>query len=654
MVHVHRAGCGLRAALASSFEARVLRPFVAALVVVALGLALAPQALAGCGGEPPAPPRPGVTPGTPTSPPVGPTTPNTPRETEYERRVGDRRADRTGRRLPNLPGTLGWWTWWTSHREAWLEPHAVRHAAVVTGAKPEAGEVVGGDASAALEIRTALVPALRALTSPPQRVPTMIRLQALEALGRVDASPFTLRRLALWLGDRRAGSAERTAALRGLGNLAVAEDLDDTLRADLLRVLDRTETNKHFNRQHHTLVSLVLGYLARPERTTPRPVDLDLARFTWDRFDATKLTASDKLALILSLGRQHPRTVASGVRDALTQIVIRGRYKRHGFDAVARAEAVRALIALDEAGAPKLLARVLDSQRLPVELQRAALDELADHVGTATAETRATYARLLVAVQRRVKDPQARGLWYLAAGSLKRVDPTEESDELIRLVLKAARRASADERTFVLLALGLARHDVADVAWQAEAQRQLVDARHDGNPNVRAAAVLALGLRPSLAPAATLRELALSKREDPLVRTAAMETLALQGAPSPEFRSALIRLLDKKQDPRLTASATRTLALIAPRQALKEIREVLIKDGNPTHEADRLFRLADVRVLDFLRPFEAWAKDLREQPLRRIVSIHLLTELGGERSPWRDLDERTQITPGLGLLSQIR
>lgn len=520
--------------------------------------------------RPPTPP--GVPPVTPGPAPPAPTPPTTPPTTPppVTPPTGGWSAPGTGptgrpRPASGQGAETDWLTWWLLNRWAFLPERRLdpeRVAAVVTpsGAPaedPTARLVAQRDAVAG---RLA-VPFLLDRLDPARREDAEVVSAALLALARLSRSAEHAAVLLDHALDPRRPALVRESAALAAGLLRRSDParafdglLLDTVRRDLLRLCDEADAPT----RTRAFAVLAVGLLGdQPFGASfsahGRLVVHELGR----RLAAPHADAEITVALLTALGLQPLAGVPESLQADLRRIVLGKRVYRRGWDAYERSHALTALCRLRAPGWQTLVLRVLGDRRSPAPGVRAALLALGAQAGGLTPTEREEAVVALLAALDKARDPATRGLTYLALGRVVREDLHADSmrglDRLEggKALVGYARNAPAACRGFAILALGLvlgpaaAHPDGAARAFAQEGRKELLfHLARDGNPDARAACVVALGLTARREDVQSplwvaLRERFEDRNEDPGLRAHAGLGLAL-GADGPEEVAALL------------------------------------------------------------------------------------------------------------------
>ena len=585
--------------------------------------------------NPPPPPAPPTTgdpeggePADPQQPPAGP--PQTDPTPKGKKPVV------VGRKGPRRGATAveAWHRWWMLNRHAYLPARQDGRAGVTTGDTKDPNALANERRERAA--RQWILPMLVELLDPKKHVDEEVRASAVIALTKLANDAGAIGLAFSWATDRNASGMVQESAALALGLVrrtkttrqAPALELD-RVRAGLLDIFDDPYTAW----RPRVFALLALGMLGdQPFGEGVHRNGLLLSRGLWMRLTEKNRNTEEVVGLLTALGMQPRDGIPSTVQDSLRRIAIGKRMFGRRWSDPERAHAVTAIARMQAPGWSTWLMRVLSSRHSPLAVRRAAWIAVGARAADFTPDERDSLARFWKHAKKHSREPITRGLMNLAQGRLvaadlaaKRLNLLEDTP-LGRTLLSNAMGGQPEVRAFGMLGLALAaRHaqgsDKGDALIQ-DARRVLGKAFAKGNPSLRSAAAVALGLLGLDEETRHEMGSVLASKASERTRACCAVALAQQGQDDPELRKTLVHALWDRRTPELRAEAGLALSFLPRRHEATLLVQEFGKPGTSQwvlgQVAGALGRLADVRVVPAL--IEA-AKNVRNGDQARGIAI---------------------------------
>lgn len=605
------------------------------------------------GGTPPGAPPPTTPPPTTPPPTTGPSptpTPGTPPETGAPappsgRPVIPTRRDRSlpGRR--SVPEGLDWATWWDLHGDR-IRGRAAA-APVLTGF--DAGEHLRSHAR-----RVEVLPFLRAAARGQHGLDDDVLASAYIALGKATDDPADADLLLEALRNARHPMLRREGAAVGLACLRRSDEasrFDGRLLDRVRRILLETYDDDTVPVRVRAYAAFAVGVLGDQPGDPGDGFSTDLRATTqalWARLNEPRTGTEGAVALLAALALQPPAGVPDGVREGLRALAATGRLGRRDRGDVVQAHAVLCYAKLEGSSAAGWMLGLVKANHQPVHVRRSAMVALGHVAPTLETAARAgAMATLLVPARR--GDPETMGVALLSLGRLVGAGLLEGADPSVLraadALLDAADHGAHDVRPYAALALGLALRDldqdtrssddgrgvcVERARLRVRVLRRLaeeVDASR-GDPELRAAFALALGLATDLGSTPRLGRLVASDGEAPALRAAAAGALGLLRRSASDVYLVLRLGLGPKAPEPLRREAARALGVLGDAGAVGALLDE-IRGDRPDHVRGRAAAaLGGIRAVAAVRPLIEVARDRRVSDPVRAVAIAALGVVG--------------------------
>ena len=527
-------------------------------------------------------------------------------------------------------------TWWDANVD------------LLAGEGPAAGPVTSGGPADAERVRKVLrdgrvVPFLRRVVDGALGPdPDLVAAAAL-ALAKTTTEPEDVERiLALSAGPSRSALLLEAAALAP----GLLRRTDPALRFDG-RLLDRVRRRclevhdgaTRAPRRVRALAVLALGLLGdqpgvAPDASTPR---LDVPAALLERLKETD-DVELEVALVFALGMQAPDTVGEAARTALRDLAATGASPPRARPPVVHAHALVALARLTGAESSGLLLGFVRARHLPGEVRQGAIVALG-LVGRGLDPVARTAALAEIAEHADRGNPDTVGLALITLGRLLALAIEDGADRVslaspaaALLVRTIADGASASRRIaclgvgFALRASPPATPDAHRVLFRERAVAALAAAADDGggDPELRAAALVSLGLARD--PSALPRLVALLPRRDVDValRARAATALGLLGDATAVPLTALRGALAATSPEGVRRESARALGLLGDASALPVLVEELRADLPDVVRSRSAVALGALRRAVAVDPLIALASDRSAGDVARAVAVAAL------------------------------
>ncbi|MCC7138539.1 MAG: HEAT repeat domain-containing protein [Planctomycetes bacterium] len=411
----------------------------------------------------------------------------------------------------------------------------------------------------------------------------------------------------------------------------------DRLRGQLFEVLDDAKAP----RRVRCFAALSLGVLGDQPCRDGEPFAKDGRATThglWVRLRDDDVDPELAVAMLQALSLQPPAGVPGAVRDGLRACAATGRVGRHDRGVTLQAHALVALARLSGAEASGVSLALARGARERPEVRRSAILALGPMAPSLPPASRAAAISDLLAHVRR-SEPDTAGFAAIAVGRLVAAsyadptDPRRTTSAAVGALADIAERGNGSVRPFAALAIGLAFRSPPDASACPVAEKDRADAlavlrsiveQDRGDPEVRAAAAVGLGLARDESVVAVLGRLAARNDADDTVRAYACAALGLMQVRTPSVLGALRAALARRSADAVRREAGRALGLLRDTESLPllvaEIRADL-PDTTRARAAVALGGLRDVRAVD---PLVALVTDRKASELARAVAVAAL------------------------------
>ena len=517
---------------------------------------------------PPVPTGPGSTPGTP-APSPNPGAKGAPT-----------RGGRTAAGPTRADPMQTWRGWWVVNDRSLLPDRAGDRR---TTTPSEAAEAIEGGRRMRRRaaVTREILPALRTLLDPEARVHDLLRRTGLLALGKVAETEEDAALLIAWLVDPQADLPVREAAALGVGLLRRSDaerqleaHVLDAIRARLVRVTDDGSAPDTVR----ATCAISLGLLG--DQPFGDGIHRDGRLVTaqlWRGLGAQSANLDLPVARLTALGMQPAAGVPDGVRESLRGIAFGRRTLGRRWDDLERAHALTALVRLRGPEALTTPQKLLTDRRAPAALRRAGFLALGRTASAFTERERLAAAEVERQALQRAKDPQTRGLAWIAVGRLVSAHVTA-GDPLVRdletlweRVLAEARSGSTSTRGYAALAVGLAARapdremvlprPLRRVRDEAEGLLLAALAQGHGDADMRGAYAIALGIMRASSAVPVLVAIVEDRSAVDTLRSDAAVALGQIQHAGPEVMRALQVALSERKRPRVQAGAALALSL---------------------------------------------------------------------------------------------
>jgi HEAT repeat protein len=588
--------------------------------------------------DPYAPPTPGTT--TPGSPsPINPpaTTPSAP--------LGGPRA--AGPRTSRGDPRTGWREWWDANEDSIragrrLRPFVTEDNPLFRIGGDEEGNRSDGERPARRAIETEILPVLRSNVDTTAKIDSDVLAASLLAIGKLTNDPADVERLLAAGARRTAPDLVRESALLSLGLLRRTPTADrfgarllDPVRQRLFEALD----DDSIHVRGRCYAAFALGLLGdQPSGDDEYSCDgRQTVRGIWTRLSGRFPGDDIPVALLTALSLQPPRGIPDAVKADLRALCVSGRLAGHSYGALARAHAVIALARLDGAAHAATFIGMAKSRSFDVQVRRSAISALGLVAASIDSEQRSLAVATLLEVGRS-GDPDTAGLAVVTVGRLLHADfaagsgAAAERSRAADALVRFADAGAHDVRPFGALALAIAGRgdgNAPDVPAFVDLHGRAVEALREGatsergDPDIRGAYCVALGLLGDVRSAAALRNVITKTSLPEDLRGYACVGLGLLGRPSPEGRAALRLALEERSET-LRRQSARALGLLGDTSAVP----MLLKDleaGGPDHVVARVaLSLGDVKDVSAVKPLVRLVRDARGANATRAIACAAL------------------------------
>ena len=539
---------------------------------------------------------------------------------------------------PTLPppttGTAS--TWWDANLD------------LLAGEGPTAGPVTSGGPADAERVRKVLrddrvVPFLRRVVDGALGPdPDLVAAAAL-ALAKTTSEPADVKRI-LALSDDPARSAlllEAAALAPGLlrrTDPALQFDgrLLDQVRRRCLEVYDGATRAP---RRPRALAVLALGLLGdqpgvAPDASTPR---LDVPAALLARLKETD-DVEHEVALVFALGMQAKATVDAAAVTALRDLATTGASPPRARPPVVHAHALLALARLTGAESSGLLLGFLRARHLPGEVRQGAIVGLG-LVGRGLDPVARVAALAEVAEHADRGNPDTVGLALLTIGRLLATAVDDPADRLsvaspaAALLLREIADGAAASRRIACLATGFAlrapvpaTQDAMRTVFRERAVAALAAAADDGggDPELRAAALVGLGLARDPGSLPRLAALLPRRDVDVALRARAATALGLLGDATAVPLAALRTALAPTSPEGVRREAARALGLLGDASALSVLVEELRADLPDVVRSRSAVAVGALRRAVAVDPLIALASDRAAGDVARAIAVAAL------------------------------
>ena len=474
-----------------------------------------------------------------------------------------------------------WRGWWVVNDRSLLPGRAVDRRATTPSQDAEA--VAGGRRMRRRAAVThEILPALRKILDPDADVHDLLRRTGLLALGKVGETEQDAALLVAWLADPRADLPVREAAALGVGLLRRSDpdrqleaDVLDAIRARLVRVTDDASAPDTVR----ATCAISLGLLG--DQPFGDGIHRDGRLVTaqlWRGLGAQSANLDLPVARLTALGMQPSAGVPDGVRESLRGIAFGRRTLGRRWDDLERGHALTALVRLQGPEALTTPQKILTERRAPEAVRRAGFLALGRTASALTERERVEAAEAVRHALQRAKDPQTKGLAWIAVGRLVSAHVTA-GDPLVRdleslweQVLAEARSGGASTRGYAVLAVGLAAREPDEETVRPRSLRRVRDeaeglllaalAKGHGDADMRGAYAIALGIMRASSAVPILVAIVEDRSTVDTLRSDAAVALGQIQHAGPEVVRALQVALSERKRPRVQAGAALALSLL--------------------------------------------------------------------------------------------
>jgi hypothetical protein len=469
--------------------------------------------------------------------------------------------------------------------------------------------------------------------------PDLVAAAAL-ALAKTTSEPADVERLLALSADPTRPALLREAAALAPGLL---RRTDPELRFDG-RMLDRVRRRclevydgaTHAPRRARAFAVLALGLLGDQPRGAPdaATLPLDVATALTARLKETD-DVEFEVALVVALGLQAPATVDAATVTALRDLATTGASPPRERPPVVHAHALLALARLTGAESSGLLLGFVRTRHLPGEVRQGAIVALG-LVGRALDPVARTAALTEVAVHADRGNPDTVGLALLTVGRLLGTALEDETDRVslaspaVALLLREIADGSAGARRIACLGTGFALRapraataDPSRTAFRERAVAALVAAADDGSgdPELRAAALVSLGLARDPGSLPRLAALLARRDVDVALRARAATAMGLLGDATAVPLTALRAALAATSPEGVRREAARSLGMLGDASALPVLVEELRADLPDVVRSRSAVAVGALRRAVAVDPLIALASDRAAGDIARAIAV---------------------------------